>query len=111
PPAPPVTICKDCEKITQPLRHTPMLDPMGDGRIVRGDRAGTAMMQPRKGRNRMTDAEAQPAPESRPVSIPALLARNAARHGAKPAWREKEFGIWQSWTWAEGAAEIRAMAL
>ncbi len=59
----------------------------------------------------MIDAEAQPAPESRPVSIPALLARNAARHGAKPAWREKEFGIWQSWTWAEGAAEIRAMAL
>ena len=44
-------------------------------------------------------------------SIPALLARNAAKWGALPAFREKEFGIWQSWTWAETEAEIRAMAL
>jgi long-chain acyl-CoA synthetase len=44
-------------------------------------------------------------------SIPALLARNAAEWGAFPAYREKEFGIWQSWTWAETAEEIRAMAL
>ena len=36
-------------------------------------------------------------------SIPALLARNAARYGALPAYREKEFGIWQSWTWAQSA--------
>ena len=28
-----------------------------------------------------------------------------------PAYREKEFGIWQSWTWAETAAEIEALAL
>ena len=45
------------------------------------------------------------------ISIPALLARNVRLYGARPAWREKEFGIWQSWTWAEGAAEIRAIAL
>lgn len=44
------------------------------------------------------------------ISIPALLARNVRLYGARPAWREKEFGIWQSWTWAEGAAEIRAIA-
>ncbi|GHC21180.1 long-chain-fatty-acid--CoA ligase [Gemmobacter nanjingensis] len=44
-------------------------------------------------------------------SIPALLDRNARLFGARPAWREKEFGIWQCWTWAEGAAEIRAIAL
>ncbi|MGB3280491.1 MAG: AMP-binding protein, partial [Pseudorhodobacter sp.] len=44
-------------------------------------------------------------------SIPALLARNVANHPAKPAYREKEFGIWQSWTWAEADAEIRAMAM
>ncbi|WCR10246.1 AMP-binding protein [Paracoccus stylophorae] len=44
-------------------------------------------------------------------SIPALLARNVARFGSQPAWREKEFGIWQSWTWAEAAEEIRALAL
>ena len=45
------------------------------------------------------------------VSIPALLARNVANHPTKPAYREKEFGIWQSWTWAEADAEIRAMAM
>ena len=45
------------------------------------------------------------------TSIPALLARNARLHAGRPAWREKEFGIWQSWTWAEGAAEIRGIAL
>ncbi len=44
-------------------------------------------------------------------SIPALLALNIARFGDRPAYREKEFGIWQSWTWAEAADEIRAMAM
>ncbi|MBE0412548.1 AMP-binding protein [Yoonia sp.] len=43
-------------------------------------------------------------------SIPDLLARNVARHGTKTAYREKEFGIWQSWTWTEAAAEIDALA-
>ena len=45
------------------------------------------------------------------TSIPALLARNAREHGASAAYREKEFGIWQSWTWADAAQEIEAMAL
>jgi long-chain acyl-CoA synthetase len=31
--------------------------------------------------------------------------------GARPAYREKEYGIWQSWTWAEAGAEIEALAL
>lgn len=44
-------------------------------------------------------------------SIPALLARNVARFGNAPAYREKEFGIWQSWTWAQANDEIRALAL
>lgn len=44
-------------------------------------------------------------------SLPALLHRNATQFGNAPAYREKEFGIWQCWTWAEAAAEIRAMAL
>ncbi|MRX49884.1 AMP-binding protein [Paracoccus sp. S-4012] len=46
-----------------------------------------------------------------PVSMPALLARNAARFPGRPAWREKEFGIWQSWTWAEAAQQVREIAL
>ena len=46
-----------------------------------------------------------------PVSVPELLARNVERFGNKPAYREKEYGIWQSWTWAEAAAEIDAIAI
>lgn len=45
-----------------------------------------------------------------PVTIPALLARNVRLHGSKPAYREKEYGIWQSWTWAQAADEIDALA-
>ncbi|MGR3761533.1 AMP-binding protein [Roseobacteraceae bacterium NS-SX3] len=44
-------------------------------------------------------------------SLPALLERNAAQYGSLPAYREKEFGIWQCWTWAETAKEIEALAL
>ncbi|MEL6682372.1 MAG: AMP-binding protein [Pseudomonadota bacterium] len=47
---------------------------------------------------------------SGPTSVPALLARNVAQHGGKAAYREKEFGIWQSWTWQEAAFEIDALA-
>lgn len=46
-----------------------------------------------------------------PQSVPDLLARNVARFAGRPAFREKEFGIWQSWTWAETAKEIDAFAL
>ena len=51
------------------------------------------------------------APAGAVHSIPQLLARNVARHGNKAAYREKEFGIWQSWTWAQAAEEIDALAL
>ncbi len=49
--------------------------------------------------------------EAELTSIPALLARNAREFGAKPAYREKEFGIWQTWTWSEATDQIRAIAL
>ena len=45
------------------------------------------------------------------VSIPALLARNAREFGDKAAYREKEFGIWQSWTWVEAVKQVEALAL
>ena len=51
------------------------------------------------------------APDAGLRSIPALLARNAASLGTRPAYREKEFGIWQSWTWAQAQEEIRALAM
>ena len=46
-----------------------------------------------------------------PRSIPALLRRNAQERGDAPAYREKEYGIWQSWTWAEAEEQIEALAL
>ena len=45
------------------------------------------------------------------TSVPALLARNAAEFGHATAYREKEFGIWQSWTWADVQDEVRAIAM
>lgn len=45
------------------------------------------------------------------VSIPALLQRNVEKFGAKTAYREKAYGIWQTWTWAEVEKEIEAFAL
>jgi long-chain acyl-CoA synthetase len=44
-------------------------------------------------------------------TIPKLLLRNAAQHATRPAFREKEFGIWQTWTWAQAHDEIRAFAV
>ncbi|SEQ75695.1 AMP-binding protein [Thalassovita taeanensis] len=45
------------------------------------------------------------------TSIPALLQRNATEFANRSAYREKEFGIWQSWTWAQTAQEIDSLAL
>ena len=44
-------------------------------------------------------------------SIPALLHRNARAFANAPAYREKEYGIWQSWTWAQTLEEVEALAL
>ena len=46
-----------------------------------------------------------------PVSVPALLHRNAKAFADAPAYREKEFGIWQSWTWSQTRDEVEALAL
>ncbi len=43
-------------------------------------------------------------------TFPKLLAFNARHRGTRPAMREKAFGIWQSWTWADVATEVRALA-
>lgn len=44
-------------------------------------------------------------------TFPKLLAHNAQRFGNLPAYRVKEYGIWQSWTWCEAHADMRAMAI
>mgnify|MGYP000229121897 FL=1 len=44
-------------------------------------------------------------------SVPALFRRNAKNNPSAPAYREKEFGIWQTWTWADALSEAEALAL
>ncbi len=43
-------------------------------------------------------------------TFPKLLLRNAERLADKPAVREKEFGIWQVWTWRRVKDEVFAFA-
>jgi long-chain acyl-CoA synthetase len=59
-----------------------------------------------------------PAPEAQRAAsgasgentFPKLLARNARIRGGRPAFRHKDLGIWQTWTWAEVHAIVRAYA-
>ena len=43
-------------------------------------------------------------------TFPKLLARNARTRGTRPAFRHKDLGIWQRWTWAETYGLVRAYA-
>ena len=43
-------------------------------------------------------------------TFPKLLALNARRFADRHAAREKEYGIWQSWTWSELKAEVEGLA-
>ena len=45
------------------------------------------------------------------LSLPALLARNVEAYRHKTAYREKEFGIWQTWTWQDAQEQVDAFAL
>ncbi len=46
-----------------------------------------------------------------PRTLAQLLQRNAKDLGARPAIREKDRGIWQSWTWREYHDQVRDLAL
>ncbi|MBK9116544.1 MAG: AMP-binding protein [Betaproteobacteria bacterium] len=43
-------------------------------------------------------------------TFPRLLAHHAAVRPGHPATREKDLGIWQTWTWSQVADEVRALA-
>lgn len=53
----------------------------------------------------MTDSK-----ESDTDTFPKLLIDRARRYADKPAMREKDLGIWQTWTWSQMLGEIRAFA-
>ena len=43
-------------------------------------------------------------------TFPKLLIRNAQRYPGQPAYRHKDLGIWQVWTWQQVLAEVRSFA-
>jgi long-chain acyl-CoA synthetase len=45
------------------------------------------------------------------LTLPRYLLRNARQHGARPAIREKDRGIWQTYTWREYHDHVRDIAL
>ncbi|MBV2218516.1 MAG: AMP-binding protein [Diaphorobacter sp.] len=44
------------------------------------------------------------------TTFPHLLLQHAAQRPDAAALREKEYGIWQTWSWKDAAAEVRHMA-
>ena len=44
-------------------------------------------------------------------TLPALLEKNSIAYGDKPAFREKEFGIWQTWSWKQVHQEVDRLSL
>ena len=48
--------------------------------------------------------------QARPDTFPRILLANAERLRQKPAVREKDLGIWQTWTWGEVADEVKVLA-
>ena len=48
--------------------------------------------------------------EERLDTFPRLLLHHARVRPNHPATREKDLGIWQTWTWAQVADEVRALA-
>ena len=55
-------------------------------------------------------SETQAADAAALDTFPKLLANNARRRPERPAAREKDLGIWQTWTWSQVAEEVRALA-
>jgi len=43
-------------------------------------------------------------------TFPKLLLHHAAVRGERPAIREKDLGIWQTWSWSQFAEEVRILA-
>jgi long-chain acyl-CoA synthetase len=45
------------------------------------------------------------------TTLPRFLQRNARELGGRPAVREKDRGIWQTWSWREYHDQVRDLAL
>ncbi|MEM9330920.1 MAG: AMP-binding protein [Pseudomonadota bacterium] len=45
------------------------------------------------------------------TTFPEYLRLNASRFAGRPAFRHKDYGIWQTWTWDQAYDEIRAYSM
>ena len=52
----------------------------------------------------------RPEPRSAPDTFPKLLLHHARVQPDRAAVREKDYGVWQTWTWSQAAEEVRALA-
>jgi long-chain acyl-CoA synthetase len=55
-------------------------------------------------------ALADPSAQSGSDTFPRLLLQHARERPTHPACREKDLGIWQTWSWGQVADEVRALA-
>jgi long-chain acyl-CoA synthetase len=44
-------------------------------------------------------------------TFPKLLIRNARLFAGRPAYRQKDLGVWQAWTWSQVLDEVRAFSV
>jgi len=44
------------------------------------------------------------------ITIPRLLEKHAVERGNRPAIRERDLGIWQTYTWSQVSEEVEALA-
>ena len=49
--------------------------------------------------------------DSSETTFPKLLIRNSRAFADRPAYRHKNLGIWQTWTWSQVLEQVRALSL
>jgi long-chain acyl-CoA synthetase len=59
----------------------------------------------------LVDVAAQRTADSAGDTFPKLLLRNAERFATHPAYRFKDLGIWQTWTWRQVRDQVRDFAV
>src|SRR6185312_16300668 len=64
----------------------------------------------RKAGSRRVKSDMEATEQVRRATFPRLLLEHARTRGNRPATREKDLGIWQTWTWSQVAANVRALA-
>src|SRR5690625_4168585 len=58
-----------------------------------------------------TDGDDLRQKQNRSTTFPQLLLGHARQRPNAPALREKDYGIWQTWTWQQAEDDVRALAL